>query len=76
MSNNQEILPRHIKFDHEEVFVEQDGKSLREAVENFEKQYIKSVLRNSNSIRSAAKKLNTTHTLLLNRIKKYSLDKM
>ncbi|SUB75450.1 sigma-54 interaction domain-containing protein [Peptoniphilus indolicus] len=76
LSNNQEVLPKHIKFDHEEAFMEQDGKSLREAVEDFEKQYIKGILKNSNSIRSAAKKLNTTHTLLLNRIKKYSLDKM
>ncbi|WBW49376.1 sigma 54-interacting transcriptional regulator [Peptoniphilus equinus] len=76
LSNNGDVLPKHIKFDHDEVGIEQESGSLKDAVENFEKQYIKKVLKESNSIRGAAKKLHTTHTLLINRMKKYSIDKM
>lgn len=43
------------------------------AVGSFEKEFILKVLKNSRSIREAARKLNVTHTLLLNRIKKYSI---
>lgn len=74
LANGEDIEPKHIKFDHEEVYIDCKGQTLKDAVEDFEKQYIKQALQDSNSIRSAAKKLGTTHTLLLNRIKKYSIE--
>lgn len=75
LSNGGDILPKHIKFDHDEEYIEGANKSLKDAVEDFEKRYIKQALQNSNSVRGAAKALGTTHTLLLNRMKKYSMDK-
>lgn len=75
LSNGGDILSKHIKLDNEEEYVYEKDKSLKEAVEDFEKQYIKQTLAQSNSIREAAKMLGTTHTLLLNRMKKYSINK-
>lgn len=49
--------------------------SLKESVANFEKKIIVESLKNSESIRDAARKLNVTHTLLLNRMKKYDIRK-
>jgi len=47
--------------------------TLPEEVKNLEKKYIHEALRQSKSIRQAAKRLGLTHTALLNRIKKYGL---
>lgn len=70
------ILAKHIMFDHkEEKFDSEIPDNLKEAVEEFEKNYIERVLNESESIREAARKMGATHTLLINRMKKYSLEK-
>lgn len=51
------------------------GNSLTEIVDNYEKQMIIECLKNSSSIRDAARNLGVTHTLLINRMKKYGIDK-
>ena len=76
LSNNGRITKEEILFDYHEkdnMLIDYNI-SLKEAVENFEKDYIIKALKNSRSIRDTAKKLNTTHTLLINRIKKYSIN--
>lgn len=70
------ILPEHILFDHDEdELLYANPKSLKEACEAFEKNYITKALKDSTSIRECAKSLQTTHTLLINRMKKYSIEK-
>lgn len=70
------ILPEHILFDHDaDELLISDTSSLKDAVETFEKNYIIKALDESVSIRDAARKLETTHTLLINRMKKYSIEK-
>ncbi len=49
--------------------------SLIESVENLEKKMIIESLKTSSSIREAARNLGVTHTLLINRMKKYGIDK-
>lgn len=49
--------------------------SLKETLENVEKNIIVEALKKSDSIRSCAKSLGVTHTLLINRMKKYSIIK-
>jgi transcriptional regulator of aroF, aroG, tyrA and aromatic amino acid transport len=51
------------------------GNSLKECVENLEKAKIVESLMTNKSIREAAKSLDVTHTLLINRMKKYHIDK-
>ncbi|WFA08606.1 sigma 54-interacting transcriptional regulator [Tissierella sp. Yu-01] len=51
------------------------GNSLKESVENLESKMIVECLKTSNSIREAARNLGVTHTLLINRMKKYRIDK-
>ncbi len=51
------------------------GNSLKECIENLEKAKIMESLKASKSIREAAKSLDVTHTLLINRMKKYNIDK-
>jgi transcriptional regulator of aroF, aroG, tyrA and aromatic amino acid transport len=51
------------------------GNSLKECVENLEKVKIVESLKMNRSIRGAAKSLEVTHTLLLNRMRKYNIDK-
>lgn len=51
------------------------GNSLTESVENLEKKLIIESLKMSSSIREAARNLNVTHTLLINRMKKYGIKK-
>jgi transcriptional regulator of aroF, aroG, tyrA and aromatic amino acid transport len=51
------------------------GNSLTESIENLEKRIILESLKTSNSIRQAAKNLGVTHTLLINRMKKYEIDR-
>jgi len=52
-----------------------EGKSLKECIESLEKRKIIESLKNNKSIRDAAKELDVTHTLLINRMKKYDIDK-
>lgn len=47
---------------------------LKESVQEFEKTMILNALKNSRSIREAARKLKVTHTLLINRMKKYGIQ--
>lgn len=51
------------------------GNSLKECLETLERQMITEALRTSGSIRGAAKKLHVTHTLLINRLKKYGISR-
>ncbi|WP_073146654.1 sigma 54-interacting transcriptional regulator [Paramaledivibacter caminithermalis] len=51
------------------------GDKLRDIIERVERQVIKDVLHESKSIRRAAKKLGVSHTTIINKINKYSLDK-
>ena len=51
-----------------------DKSSLSDMVGNYERKIILEVLKNSSSIREAARKLDVTHTLLINRIKKYNIS--
>lgn len=48
--------------------------SLKESVENFEKDMIIKALKNHSSIRETARALGVSHTLLINRIKKYNIN--
>ena len=76
LSKDSEILGKHILFDNDEDEIEiEDSQSLKEAVETFEKSYIIKALNDAESIREAARKIGTTHTLLINRMKKYSIEK-
>jgi len=49
--------------------------SLKESLENLEKKMITTQLKTRGSIREAARSLQVTHTLLINRMKKYGLSK-
>nr|WP_312579780.1 sigma 54-interacting transcriptional regulator [Sedimentibacter sp.] len=51
------------------------GNSLKGYIENLEKVKIIESLKTNKSIREAAKSLEVTHTLLINRMKKYNIDK-
>lgn len=51
------------------------SESLKETLENVEKNMIIEALKKSDSIRGCAKSLGVTHTLLINRMKKYSITK-
>lgn len=76
LSKDSIILPEHILFDHDEdQSLNLKSNSLTDAIETFEKNYIIKALDESVSIREAARKLKTTHTLLINRMKKYSIEK-
>lgn len=48
--------------------------SLKETLGEVEKEIIVEALKNNKSIRKAAKQLGVTHTLLVNRIKKYNIE--
>jgi len=50
------------------------GGSLTESVEKLEKKMIIESLKTSKSIREAARNLDVTHTLLINRMKKYNIE--
>lgn len=49
------------------------GNDLKEIIKNKEKQIILNTLNNTKSIRAAARTLNVSHTLIINRIKKYNI---
>lgn len=48
--------------------------NLKKSMERIEKGFIQEALKNNRSIREAAKSLGVTHTLLINRMKKYSIE--
>ncbi len=50
------------------------GEKLRSIIERVEKQVIKNTLKDSKSIRRAAKKLGVSHTTVINKINKYNLN--
>lgn len=75
LSTAKEIMPKDILLNYDIVpDVNTDGGSFKECTENFEKKKIIESLRRSRSIREAAKSLDVTHTLLINRMKKYKID--
>lgn len=51
-----------------------DSTSLKETLETIEKEIIVAALAENKGIRKTAKALGTTHTLLINRIKKYNIN--
>ncbi|WP_200779487.1 sigma 54-interacting transcriptional regulator [Anaerosphaera aminiphila] len=75
LSDGGVIESENITFDTSEVYNREmtEGADLNSAVSYFERNFILKALRNNSSIRAAAKELNVTHTLLLNRIKKYEI---
>lgn len=75
LSTTKEIMPKDIFLNYHIVFDEniQNG-SLREYIEHLEKRKIIESLSQCKSIREAAKNLQVTHTLLINRMKKYNIN--
>lgn len=85
----QNVLERAVALSSKREITEQDiiinydllpegmatGASLSENVENLEKRLITQAIENTKSIREAAKELKVTHTLLINRMKKYGISK-
>ena len=75
LSTTKEIMPRDIFLNYDIVPDENtENKTLRECLESLEKKKIIDCLRQSKSIREAARNLDVTHTLLLNRMKKYKIE--
>lgn len=84
----QNVLERAIALTKERIIKEKDimlnynlersenlagTSSLNEIVGNYERNIILESLKNNSSIRETARKLDVTHTLLINRIKKYNI---
>lgn len=75
LSTTKEIMPRDIFLNYDIVPDENtENKTLKECLECLEKKKIIDCLRQSKSIREAARNLDVTHTLLLNRMKKYKIE--
>jgi len=75
VTHGNKIMPDSIKMDlMPEKEKDQEIEPLRERVEQYEKEVIIKALKESKSIREASRKLKVTHTLLLNRMKKYQLE--
>lgn len=75
LSTSKEIMPKDIFLNYDIVIEENTGAgSLKEYIEILEKRKIIESLKQSKSIREAAKNLEVTHTLLINRMKKYKID--
>ncbi len=75
LSTAKYIVPKDIFLNYDIVPHENsDINSLKDYLESLEKKKIIEGLRQSRSIREAAKNLNVTHTLLINRMKKYGID--
>ncbi|HCX61402.1 MAG TPA: AAA family ATPase, partial [Clostridiales bacterium] len=73
---SNEIAAKDIMLNYDIVLVDGiEGKSLKDCIESLEKKKIIESLKNNKSIREAAKELDVTHTLLINRMKKYDIDK-
>jgi len=75
LSTSKEIMPRDIFVNYDIVPDEgTEGASLKEYMDNLEKKKIIESLKSSKSIREAARSLDVTHTLLINRMKKYKIN--
>lgn len=75
LSTTKAIMPKDIFLNYDIVpEADTDAGSLRKYIENLEKKKIIESLRQSRSIREAARSLDVTHTLLINRMKKYNID--
>lgn len=75
LSTTKEIMPKDILLNYDIVLEENtETKSLKEYMESLEKRRIVECLRQSKSIREAARSLDVTHTLLINRMKKYNIE--
>lgn len=74
LSKSEEIKEEDIIFDSEAKDGVAKCSDLNSAVSAFERNFILKALRKNPSVRAAAKELNVTHTLLLNRIKKYEIE--
>lgn len=75
LSTTREIMSKDIFLNYDIVpEIRTDVSSLKEYVEGLEKKKIIESLRQSRSIREAARNLEVTHTLLINRMKKYNID--
>lgn len=76
LSNKREISEQDIIINYDLIpDMVSTGASLAESVENLEKRIITQSLKNNKSIRDAAKELKVTHTLLINRMKKYGMTR-
>ncbi len=76
LSIKSEIAAKDIMLNYDIVPDENtEGKSLKECIESLEKRKIIDSLKKNRSIREAAKELGVTHTLLINRMRKYGIDK-
>ncbi|MGD9568911.1 MAG: sigma-54 interaction domain-containing protein [Sedimentibacter sp.] len=75
LSTTREIMPKDIFLNYDIVPEENtEGKTLKEYMEALEKKKIVQCLKESKSIREAARNLDVTHTLLINRMKKYKIE--
>lgn len=75
LSTTKEIMSKDIFLNYDIVLEDNaEINSLKEYMENIEKKKIVECLRQSKSIREAAKNLDVTHTLLINRMKKYKIE--
>ncbi|WP_200860591.1 sigma-54 interaction domain-containing protein [Peptoniphilus mikwangii] len=76
LSREGPITEEHITFDKTDSFdnLILNYEDLNSAVGTFEREFILKALRENKTIRATAKVLNVTHTLLLNRIKKYKIQ--
>ncbi len=76
LSKHNKVLEKDIvlnyRSNNEEFIV---SNSLKKSLENLEKKMIIDGLKTHNSIRAAAKGLDATHTMILNRMKKYNIKK-
>lgn len=76
LSTSEEIASKDIMLNYDIVPEETStGTSLKDYIENLEKRKITESLKTNKSIREAAKNLEVTHTLLINRMKKYNIDR-
>ena len=78
LSDENGIKEEDIVINHglEDIVVDSEQTSLKGMIGQIERKIVLDALRNSSSIREASRKLDVTHTLLINRIKKYDiLDK-
>lgn len=76
LSTTKEILSKDIFLNYN-IVPEGSivGNSLKECIENLEKRKITESLKTNKSIRETARNLEVTHTLLINRMKKYNIDR-
>lgn len=75
LSTTTKIMPKDVFLNYDIApDINSDANSLKEYLEDLEKKKIVESLRQSRSIREAAGKLKVTHTLLINRMKKYKID--